>query len=182
MDGKKLIKIARKAIESVFSKEDFKVEDFKKRCGIFVTLYKDEELRGCVGFIKSLDLNKGIVDGARAAAFSDPRFRPVEKGELKKIRIEVSLLSEPELLEGDYLKQIKIGRDGLIVERNARNGLLLPQVFVEYKADVKQALEMTCEKAMLEKDSWRENDTKVYRFKCEVYSEIEPNGDVEKIM
>lgn len=182
MNGKKLIEIARRSIKTYFSKEDFKVDEFSEERGIFVTLYKDEELRGCVGFINAMDLNKGIKEAARAAAFSDPRFMPVQKDELKDIRIEISLLSEPVLLEGNYLKQIKIGEDGLIVEKNGNSGLLLPQVAIEYNADVKEFLEMCCKKAGLDKGEWRLKGVKVSKFQCEVYSEESPNGKVEKVM
>jgi len=205
MIGKRLIEIARKAIKTYFSKEDFNVDEFNEKKGIFVTLYKKNELRGCIGYIKEIELNKGIVEAARSAAgcigyikeielnkgiveaarsaaFSDPRFNPLQEDELKDIRIEISLLTKPELLEGNYLKQIKIGRDGLIIESNFTSGLLLPQVFVEYNADIEEALEMTCEKAGLNRDAWKEKDIRVYKFRCEVYSEEKPNGNVKKLM
>ena len=182
MNGERLIKIARKAIKTYFSKENFEVNEFDEKKGIFVTLYKKDDLRGCIGFIREIDLNKGIIEAARSAAFSDPRFNPLEKEELKNIRIEISLLSKPELLKGNYLKQIKIGRDGLIIESNFTSGLLLPQVFVEYNTNAKEALEMTCEKARLDKNAWKEKDIRVYKFKCDVYSEEKPNGDVKKLM
>ncbi len=182
MNGKKLIELVRKAIKTYLSKQDFKIEEFDEKKGIFVTLYKDEELRGCIGFIKAVDLNEGIIDAARAAAFSDPRFIPLQEDELNKIRIEVSLLSEPELLKGDYLKQIEIGKDGLIVEKGVNSGLLLPQVFIDYNCDAKIALEMTCQKANLEKNAWKEQEVKIYKFQCEVYNEEKPEGEVEKVM
>lgn len=182
MNGKRLIEIARRAIKTYFSKEDFQVNEFNEKRGIFVTLYKRDQLKGCIGYIKAIDLNKGIIDAARSAAFFDPRFMPLQKEELKDIRIEISLLTNPELLEGNYLKQIKIGRDGLIVEKDFNSGLLLPQVFVEYDANAEEALEMTCEKAGLDKNAWKEKNTKFYKFQCEVYSEKIPNGDVTKVM
>ena len=182
MNGKRLIEIARKAIKTYFSKEDFNVDEFNEKRGIFVTLYKKNELRGCIGYIKEIELNKGVIEAARSAAFSDPRFNSLQEDELKDIRIEISLLTKPELLEGNYLKQIKIGRDGLIVEGNWNSGLLLPQVFVEYNTDEEEALEMTCEKAGMNKNAWKERDIRVYKFRCEVYSEEKPNGNVKKIM
>ena len=182
MIGKRLIEIARKAIKTYFSKEIFEVNEFNEKRGIFVTLYKKDELRGCIGYIREIELNKGIIEAARSAAFSDPRFNPLQEDELKDIRIEISLLTKPELLEGNYLKQIKIGRDGLIIESNWNNGLLLPQVFVEYNTNAEEALEMTCEKAGLNRDAWKEKDIRVYKFRCEVYSEEKPNGNVKKLM
>ena len=182
MKGKRLVEVARKAIKTYFSKEDFNVDEFNEKKGIFVTLYKKNELRGCIGYIKEIELNKGVIEAARSAAFSDPRFNSLQEDELKDIRIEISLLTKPELLEGNYLKQIKIGRDGLIVEGNWNSGLLLPQVFVEYNTNAEEALEMTCEKAGINKNAWKEKDIRVYKFRCEVYSEEKPNGNVKKLM
>jgi len=164
-----IVEVARKAIKTYFSGENFKVEEFDEKKGIFVTLYKNGKLRGCIGFIEAVDLNKGVIEAARSAAFSDPRFNPVQEDELKDIKIEVSLLTEPELVK-DF-KEIKIGKDGLIVEKNGNKGLLLPGVFVEYNVNVEEALEMTCEKAGLDKNSWKEKDVKVYKFQCRVYKE-----------
>lgn len=165
----KIVGIARKAIKTYFSNENFSINEFNEKKGIFVTLYKDGKLRGCIGFIEAVDLNKGIIKAARSAAFSDPRFMPLQEDELKDIKIEVNLLSEPKLVK-DF-KEIKIGEDGLIVEKNGNKGLLLPGVFVEYSVDIEEALEMTCEKAGLDKDTWKEKDVKVYKFQCRVYKE-----------
>ncbi len=162
-----IVEVARKAIKTYFSKEDFEIEEFDEKKGIFVTLYKNGKLRGCIGFIEAVNLNKGIIEAARAAAFSDPRFMPLQENELDEIKIEVSLLTEPELVR-DF-KKIKIGEDGLIVEKDISKGLLLPSVFVEYSVNVEEALRMTCEKAGLDKDAWKEKDVKVYKFQCVVY-------------
>ncbi len=164
-----IVEVARKAIKTYFSMEDFKVEEFDEKKGIFVTLYKGGKLRGCIGFIEAVNLNKGIIEAARSAAFSDPRFNPVQEDELKDIKIEVSLLTEPKLVKN--FKEIKIGEDGLIVEKNGNKGLLLPIVFIEYNVNVEEALEMTCEKAGLDKNAWKEKDVKVYKFQCRVYKE-----------
>ena len=64
MNGEKLLKLARKSIKTYFSKENFEIDEFDEKRGIFVTLYKDNKLRGCIGFIKAVDLNKGIIEAA----------------------------------------------------------------------------------------------------------------------
>jgi len=164
-----IVEVARKAIKTYFSGEDFKVKEFDEKKGIFVTLYKNGNLRGCIGFIEAVDLNNGIIEAARSAAFSDPRFMPLQENELEEIKIEVNLLNEPELVR-DF-EEIKIGEDGLIVEKGMNKGLLLPGVFIEYDVNVEEALQMTCEKANLNKNAWKEKDVKVYKFQCEVFKE-----------
>ena len=173
MIDKKIVKAARHAIESYFSKEDFSLKDYNEKRGIFVTLYENGELRGCIGFIEPVELNKGIIDAARSAAFSDPRFPSVSKSELKEIKIEVSILTVPELVRD--IKEIKIGRDGLIIEEGWSKGLLLPQVFPEWNVkSVEDALGMTCEKAGLSKDRWKDKkNVKIYKFQTEIFKENE---------
>jgi AmmeMemoRadiSam system protein A len=99
--GKRLIKLARGSISCYFSGEEVKIDDVKKEfsevLGVFVTLNKGGELRGCIGFPEGIfPLYEGVVKAARNAAFSDLRFVPVEKGELKDISIEVSVLTKPD--------------------------------------------------------------------------------------
>ena len=173
MFDKRIVKAARRAIESYFSKESFILKDYNEKRGIFVTLYEDKQLRGCIGFIEPVELNKGIIDAARSAAFDDPRFPSVSKDELKEIKIEVSILTVPELVKD--IKEIKIGRDGLIIEEGWSKGLLLPQVFPEWNVkSVEDALRMTCEKAGLSRDRWKDRkNVKIYKFQTEIFKENE---------
>lgn len=180
MNGQKLIKAARDAIGSRFGKEfeisdEFK-QEFKEKRGCFVTLKIKDELRGCIGFPEPVvPLYKAVIESAKNAAFSDPRFPQLSEEEFRHIRIEVTVLTKPELIKvkqpEDYLKEIEIGKDGLIVERGYKRGLLLPQVAVEWEWDVKEFLEQTCAKAGLNVDAWMEPDTKVYKFQGEIFSE-----------
>ena len=98
----------------------------------------------------------------------------------EKFVVEVSVLSDPKLLQGDYLSQIKIGEDGLIVEYEGHKGLLLPGVAVEHGLNVQYFLEHTCIKAGLSKDMWKDKNCKVYSLKTEIFFEIEPEGPVEE--
>lgn len=178
-DKTSLLKLARDSITSYFTKKDIdtsKVEKFSEKQGVFVTLEKNNELRGCIGFPEPyLPLNKAIIESAQSAAFSDPRFMPVQRKELDEIKIEISVLTVPELIKvkkpEEYLKKIKIGKDGLIIRGSYGSGLLLPQVFVEYKCDVQQALEMLCQKAGLPIDAWKNLDNKIYKFQAEIFHE-----------
>ncbi|MFH0797862.1 MAG: TIGR00296 family protein [Candidatus Woesearchaeota archaeon] len=177
--GGQLVKLAR---SSIFS-EPILTESFGDKKGVFVTLssYPSKELRGCIGFIEPIfPLRQAVIKAARAAAFEDPRFPPLSKKD--KFTVEVSVLSVPELIKAkspeDYLKSIKIGSDGLIINDGTHSGLLLPQVFPEWGADERKALEMTCNKAGLSKDAWKEKGCRVYKFHAEIFSELEPEGEI----
>jgi len=180
-EGRQLLLLARKSIESYFSKENIdlsKYKKFSKEQGVFVTLNEHDELRGCIGFPNPIfPLYKAVFDSARAAAFEDPRFSPVKKGELADIVIEISVLTVPEELKvkkpEEYIERIHIGQDGLIIRGKYASGLLLPQVFIEYPSTPKQALEMTCQKAGLQKDAWKDLSYKVFKFQAQIFSEKE---------
>jgi hypothetical protein len=187
-DGMILIKLARDSISSQFSNKELIVEDtikkrFSDKQGCFVTLKLDNELRGCIGFPEPiLPLYEAVVESAKSAAFSDLRFLPLKKEEFDKIKIEISVLTKPELIEvkgyKEYLEKIKIGKDGLIIRTNHGSGLLLPQVFIEYKVNVEQALQMTCQKAGLNSDAWKDIKNKIYKFQARIFAE--ENGKVIK--
>ena len=178
--GKLLIKIARESISAHFNDEKYSADDslkkmFSEKMGAFVTLNIDGELRGCIGYTEALfPLWETISKAAEAAAFQDPRFPPLSREELGKVNVEISVLAKPELLKGtpeEYAKQIEIGKHGLIVEKDSQAGLLLPQVFTDYKADSLKALEMTCQKAGLASGAWKEPGCKVYSFSAQIFEE-----------
>ena len=78
------------------------------------------------------------------------------------------------------MNNIKIGRDGLIVEKGYFKGLLLPQVPIEQGWDTEEFLNQTCQKAGLNLDAWIDNDTSIYRFTGQIFHEVSPNGDIEE--
>ncbi|MBW2971757.1 TIGR00296 family protein [Candidatus Woesearchaeota archaeon] len=179
-DGRKLLGLARKSIESYFSKKDVDFSAYKNysdKQGVFVTLNRKGRLRGCIGFpYPTLPLYQAVFEAARAAAFEDPRFNPVKKEELKDIDIEISVLTVPEEIEAkpeDRPKLVRIGKDGLIIQSTFGSGLLLPQVFTEYHCTPERALEMTCQKAGLPDDAWKDKENKVLRFQATIFSEKE---------
>lgn len=188
--GTELVKIARKAIEEYLENGGVykpKTGNKYEKSGVFVTLktHPDNELRGCIGYPEPTELMPALVDSAISAATRDPRFPSVEKEELGNLLIEVTVLSKPELMKvaspSEYLNKIKIGRDGLIVEKGPCKGLLLPIVPVEYSWAPLEFLCHTCLKAGLESDAWQEKDTKVYCFKGELFSEEKPKGKITKV-
>jgi uncharacterized protein (TIGR00296 family) len=190
-DGKLAVKIARTTIDHYINKKtipEFKVpKHFKENSGVFVTInrYPDHSLRGCIGYPEpQFPLLEALIDASKSASTRDPRFPPINIKELNKIIIEVSILTPPKLIKAnkplDYVKQIKIGRDGLIIEKGISRGLLLPQVPVEWKWDVRDFLSQTCIKAGLMADCWFDKETKIYKFSAEIFAEIKPNGDVKQ--
>jgi len=181
-DGVFLVKTARMAVTEFLSNgKRIKLESeyekkFSFNSGVFVTLNNADGLRGCIGFpMPDKKLSNGIIDAAIAAATEDPRFSPVKINELNDIVFEVTVLTPPvEITVTDpmeYLEKIKVGRDGLIIRNSFSSGLLLPQVPVEYGWNVEEFLQHTCEKAGLEKDTWKNEKVKIEKFEGIVYKE-----------
>ena len=137
--------------------------------GVFVTLRKGEGLRGCIGFIEPIvPLGRAVIQTAIYAATEDPRFPPVRPAELKEITVEISVLTP--VREITDPRKITVGKHGLVVARDGRKGLLLPQVPVENGWDRKTFLEEGCLKAGLPPDAWR-NGAKLYVFEAIVFHE-----------
>ncbi|MCD6379384.1 AmmeMemoRadiSam system protein B, partial [bacterium] len=131
-----LLKFARKVIETKFTGHDVDIAIppspiLKKMRGAFVTLKKNGQLRGCIGYIEAVKpLIETIADMAEAAAFNDYRFPPVKTEEVSQLSIEISVLSPIREIENP--STIEVGRDGLIMSRGGKRGLLLPQVPIEW--------------------------------------------------
>jgi len=176
-EKKAILDLARKSIESNFKHHTpemskYRNEFYESKKGAFVTLHKHKDLRGCIGYIVGFKpLSETIVEMARAAAFRDPRFPPVRENELKEIDIEVSILSE--LIRVETAEDIVVGRDGLLIEHPYGSGVLLPQVPIEWGWDRHTYLVHLCRKAGLSDDAWTEQESKLYRFTAEVFSERE---------
>ena len=188
-DGEILVKTARSAVTEYLKtkKRLMLLEDFKSKfsynSGVFVTLNKAEELRGCIGFpTPERKLYQSLVDAAIASATEDPRFSPVKYEELPDISFEITVLTPPEEVTVEnvleYPTKIRVGRDGLIVKWEFGAGLLLPQVPVEYGWNEEEFLNHTCEKAGAPHDCWKRKNTKILRFEGNVFKETSPNGKI----
>lgn len=173
---KRLLEIARQSISEYLStgklpnfKEDDAVLNLKR--GAFVTLHKGGNLRGCIGsFTSSEPLYQVISKMAVESATGDPRFRPVEKEELDDIKIEISVLTEPQLIS-DWRK-IRLGTDGVILRRGFSSGVFLPQVATETGWDLETFLSELCrQKAGLSSDAYKDSNTQLYTFQAYVFSE-----------
>ena len=182
--GKKLVKLARKSIDSWFKKKQlvFSRKEFKERQGVFVTLntYPKKQLRGCIGFpYPTLPLADAVFEGARSAAFSDPRFEPIEERDLKKLVIEISVLTVPVEIHavGNQIPlKVEIGKDGLIIQFAGHSGLLLPQVAVEHKMNSIDFLRASCQKAGLPGETWLNPQCRIFKFQAQIFSEKRPGG------
>ncbi|HEX9906859.1 MAG TPA: TIGR00296 family protein [Thermoplasmata archaeon] len=190
-DGKLAVRIARTVVENHVKR--VKIQDlqlpkiFKERSGVFVTLttYPEDDLRGCIGYPEpTMPLIDALRDSAVSACSRDPRFPPVRPEELKGIKVEVSLLTPPQEITvkspREYASQVKVGEDGLILQKGWARGLLLPQVPVEWNWDAEEFLSQTCIKAGLMPDAWLEQGTKIFKFQAEVFSEDKPGGEVRR--
>ena len=136
---------------------------------MFVTLHVAKRLRGCIGMVEgSATLGETLARCAADAALHDPRFSRMLAEEMDALEIEVSLLSPIEPIQPEA---VEIGIHGLLVERGTRRGLLLPQVAVEHRLGREQFLAETCTKAGLPRDAWKEAETKLYGFRCEIIAE-----------
>ncbi len=194
-DGERFVKAARNAIELYIKSPRFDrgiiektLEEYNEKSGVFVTIdhYPTMSLRGCIGFPRAVGpLKTLLVEAAIAAATEDPRFAPLSVHELNEVIIEVSVLTEPQEIKAktpdEKKKEIKIGRDGLIIEYGFYSGLLLPIVPIEEHWDVDEFLENVCIKAGLPIDAWKRSNVTLYKFQSQVFREEEPNGKVIEI-
>lgn len=175
--GKRLLKIAREALESVVRSgrlPEQAVEDpeLQGHQGAFVTLNKDGRLRGCVGrFTSSRPLYRVVREMARSVALEDTRFQPVAPEELAAIEIDISVLS-PLRRVTDPLGEVRLGRDGIYIRKGSRAGTYLPQVAVEHNMSLEEFLSScAAHKAGLPPDAWRDPDVEVYAYTAQVLEE-----------
>src|SRR5262249_52914430 len=142
--------------------------------GAFVTIFCRGRLRGCVGISgRNFVLAETVVRAAVSASQNDPRFPRLGADELNDVVVEISVLSQPEQINPN---EIEIGKHGLLIVRDAKRGLLLPQVAVEHGFDASRFLEETCRKAGLPPQAWHDPETNVLGFTAEVFSEKEFAG------
>jgi AmmeMemoRadiSam system protein B/AmmeMemoRadiSam system protein A len=158
-EREELLQLARSTIE-LFVREnkipEYKTENTKliEKKGTFVTLKKHGRLRGCIGFIEPrLPLYQSIMQTAIYAACRDTRFLPVSQDELEELEVEISVLSPLRKISNPEL--VMVGKHGLVIAKDGKKGLLLPQVPVENNWDQQTFLERTCIKAGLPKDAWK---------------------------
>lgn len=177
-----LMRLARRSLEQAVKErgaaslgDDEMTPTLREKRGAFVTLEKHDNLRGCIGYIlPRVALHEAVAQNAVNAALHDPRFPAVGPAELGDIEIEISVLSVPR--EVPSLDDFVVGRHGLIIEKNFRSAVFLPQVAPEQGWDRVQTARHLCVKAGLPADAWKEGMTfKV--FTAEVFSEKPKAGE-----
>ena len=141
--------------------------------GVFTTLYWHGALRGCVGYVMPVtSVYRAVAETARAAAFDDTRFAPVQRDEAAELEISLSILSPLREIAPD---QVEIGLHGLLISHGNHRGLLLPQVPIEHGWDRVTFLEQTCRKAGLPPDAW-EHGARIEAFTAEVFGDGKLRG------
>lgn len=189
-EGEKAVKFARQIITNYVEHKPLPkfIEEtiFSEKQGVFVTLhtFPNHMLRGCIGIpLPVMPLGQAIIEAAQSVT-RDPRFPPLQPSEIDNVIIEVTILTQPQIIQinhpEDYLNEIEIGRDGLIVEQGFFKGLLLPQVPVEQEWDKEEFLSQTCMKAGLPPDAWFENETKIFKFSGQIFSELKPHAEIQE--
>lgn len=171
--GKALLEIARKAIEEALKHKTVKVQPavrsgLSSHHAVFVTLLKDGELRGSMGYPSvSYPLIDGVVRAARDAAFEDPRFKPVTRTELPKLRIRIDVLSK---FTPARASSIKPGT-GAYIEYGPFLAMLLPEDSRQFKWAGREIVQNALRKAGLAPEMWKDRNVKVYRFTTKAFME-----------
>lgn len=139
--GQVLLPLARAAIGAELGLEHAASEDLpwlRQHGACFITLMQDAKLRGCIGTLRAhRALAEDVKANAVAAAFRDPRFKPLAADEFTGVSVEVSILSVLQPLsfsdEPDALRQLRAGMDGVVFEYGHHTSTFLPQVWDDLK-------------------------------------------------
>ncbi|MGA2324585.1 MAG: AmmeMemoRadiSam system protein B [Sedimentisphaerales bacterium] len=177
-DKQNLLLLARRTIESYLQNGQASTPEqlgvtvtdaIKTKRAAFVTLKKNSDLRGCIGDVfPRQSLYKSVIANAINAAVNDWRFSPVTRDELAGIKIEISALTVPQPI--DSYNQIRLGTDGIVLNKAGYSALFLPQVAPEQKWTIEETLTHLSIKAGLPPDGWKK-DASFLVFQAEVFGE-----------
>lgn len=171
-----LLSIARTSIKNKFAREKKsacnKTEltpTLKMYCGAFVTLNEGGQLRGCIGhFGSDIPLYQVVEEMAKEAAFGDPRFYPLQQGELARVDIEISVLSPMKRIHS--IDEFTLGKQGIYISKGGRSGTFLPQVAEETDWTKEEFLgHCARDKAGIGWDGWKDAD--LYTYEAVVFKE-----------
>ncbi|MBU4317308.1 MAG: AmmeMemoRadiSam system protein A [Proteobacteria bacterium] len=182
--GRLLVRLARNTIAKTLGKplshedeleKQLAGPPFDKKCGAFVTLNKNHQLRGCIGSLSSnASVSQGVRDNALNAAFHDPRFSSLSKDELDDVTIEVSVLTEPEPLSyenaADLVSKLRPRVHGVILSKGYARATFLPQVW-EQLPKPEDFLSHLCRKAGLSENEWKKSRLEVSTYQVEYFEE-----------
>jgi MEMO1 family protein len=140
---------------------------FQQNLGVFVTLNKNKQLRGCRGYtLSNRPLGTTLKEAALLAAFGDDRFEPLQPSEWQNIELEVTLLERPHSVTS--YTEIEVGTHGLLIELGNKNAVFLPQVATQQRWSLEQMLQHLCIKAGLKPNSWKNPAMKFSVFRGHV--------------
>jgi len=164
-----LLKIARATLEKIVTeREKFEPQTVNSKLwekkGVFVTLTKNDELRGCVGYTEPIEPLILAIRDNTISATKDSRFDPIERGELNEIKIEISILGE---LEPTTFDDIKKG-DGVVIKNGDGGATYLPQVWAEL-SDKKEFFESLCQKAGLDENAYLEEGMEFFKYSVDKF-------------
>jgi AmmeMemoRadiSam system protein A len=175
-DQAALLKIARNAIinavgnkpEVKFNPDDFS-DTLLSRLGVFVSVYVDDELRGCIGrFDPESPLYESVGELAVSSATEDSRFRPVIEDDLDLLSIELSVLTP--LKKVDTIDEIEPGRHGIFLKKGFHSGTFLPQVATKNNWNVEEFLgHCARDKAKIGWDGWK--NAEIYTYEAIVFGD-----------
>lgn len=176
VQGSALLKLARKAIEEALKHKTVKVaatvrkqKAFSQQPGVFVTILKNGELSGSMGYPEgTYQLIDGVIRAARDAAFNDPRFKDVKRNELSKLRLRIDVLSK---FKQTSIIGIRPGRHGVYVQYGPFKALQLPEDAKKFKWTARQIVENALRKAGLAREMWKDKNLKIYRFTTKAFEE-----------
>ncbi len=142
-------------------------EQLLETCGVFVTLHRHGNLRGCIGYIEGFKpLVNGVIDNALSCAFRDPRFMPLTSEDFEGLEIEISVLTPP--VQGT-LEEIELGKHGIILTQQNQRSVFLPQVAVEQNWNLETTMNQLALKAGLPENCWS-NGEGIFLFESECFS------------
>ncbi len=185
-EGLALLKLARECIAGKFKGKDLddelisngiSQELLKQKRGVFVTLHKNGELRGCIGNIEPVKtLVHGVRENALFAAFKDSRFAPLALDELSLIDIEISILSKPEKMvykdTRELLSNLIPRVDGVIIEQDHNRATFLPQVWEQLRK-TEEFLTHLCMKAGLPANEWEKSGLTIHTYQVQSFGELD---------
>ena len=172
-----LVKLARKTLDSFLNGGNLDdvtkglnlTPKLKEKRGVFVTIKKHGNLRGCIGYIEGIKpLYEAVIDNTINACSRDYRFVSMVKGEDKEVALEISVMTP--LKEIKSVDEIVVGKHGLVIQKGFSKGLLLPQVATEYGWDRETFLNQVSLKAGLPYNAWKSGST-IWTFSAQVFGE-----------
>lgn len=178
MEYEELVGLAREAIRSYLEGKKVRVSEsikkkYSKKGACFVTLTMNGQLRGCIGsLIARQELWKDVIENAINSAFGDPRFLPLSKEEFERIKIEISILSEPKRISYSSIDELfsKTKGKGVVIKKGFFSATYLPSVW-EDLPDEERFFSSLCLKAGLKSDEWKKPGLEVFIYEAIKVSE-----------